>query len=126
MIRIWPFYISYMQHCLYILFVHIYFHVYLFLFVLISLLFLTLLFHFILFYLICTFTFILIFILIFISFFIFICIFVFFFILTLDAIGPPSSRRNGFGKQVKDVFRKSKEEFKNLIEEVEDSCKESI
>ena len=70
------------------------------------------------FYFICTFTFILI--------LIFILVFFFFFILTLDAIGPPSSRRNGFGKQVKNVFRKSKEEFKNLIEEVEDSCKESI
>ena len=73
---------------------------------------------FISFYFICTFTFILI--------LIFILVFFFFSILTLDAIGPPSSRRNGFGKQVKNVFRKSKEEFKNLIEEVEDSCKESI
>ena len=77
----------------------------------------TLLFHFILFYFICTFIFILILI------FIFIFVFFFFLILTLDAIGPPSSRRNGFGKQVKDVFRKSKEEVKNLIDEVEDKDK---
>ena len=48
------------------------------------------------------------------------------FIFSVDAIGPPSPVRNGFGKLVEEVFQKSKEEVKNLIEEVEESCKENI